>query len=246
MTEELPIYNRATNNIGNPPHAEAYCRCLAMEVERLARNDERAKIMKETPSPGPGETNNFALGNSFDLRFPIGRIIKMIQESKKDPLVISTARKIAMLATTGRKIRTEAERRRYILRGIHAWCRSNFAYVDDPANIEVIQTPNKMLRDLQIPPQLHMAMWKPIAKALGGNMPKPMIAGDSDEATTLVLSLAAAVGFDGLLLRFGGTDNVIHYVWGGIKTDKFYDIDALHPKFNEHYSTWLENVEVPV
>lgn len=46
MTDELPIYNRACNNIGDPPHAEAYCRCLAMEVERLAREDERQKIGK--------------------------------------------------------------------------------------------------------------------------------------------------------------------------------------------------------
>lgn len=46
MADELPIYNRACNNIGDPPHAEAYCRCLAMEVERLARNDERQKIAK--------------------------------------------------------------------------------------------------------------------------------------------------------------------------------------------------------
>lgn len=46
MTDELPIYNRACNNIGNPPHAEAYCRCLAMEVERLARLNERQKISK--------------------------------------------------------------------------------------------------------------------------------------------------------------------------------------------------------
>lgn len=46
MSDELPIYNRATNNIGDPPQAEAYCRCLAMEVERLARNDEREQIAK--------------------------------------------------------------------------------------------------------------------------------------------------------------------------------------------------------
>lgn len=46
MIDDLPIYNRATNNIGDPPHAEAYCRCLAMEVERLARDDERLKIGK--------------------------------------------------------------------------------------------------------------------------------------------------------------------------------------------------------
>lgn len=42
----LPIYNRATQNIGDPPHAEAYCRVLAMEVERLARDEERERIAK--------------------------------------------------------------------------------------------------------------------------------------------------------------------------------------------------------
>lgn len=46
MTDGIPIYNRATTNIGDPPHAEAYCRCLAMEVERLAREDERLKVVK--------------------------------------------------------------------------------------------------------------------------------------------------------------------------------------------------------
>lgn len=46
MSDDLPIYNRATKNIGDPPHAEAYCRVLAMEVERLARDAERERICK--------------------------------------------------------------------------------------------------------------------------------------------------------------------------------------------------------
>lgn len=241
------LFQRATQNIGDPPHAEAYCRCLAMEVERLARQDERTKIERQKP-PGPGETQHFKLPDQFDgIRFEIGRIIKMIQEAKTDPLVITTARKIAALATTGRKIRTDTERRLYTLRGIHSWCKRNFRYVDDPVNVEVIQTPNRMLRDLQIPPQLHMAMWKPIAKDMGGKLPKPVIVGDSDESATLVLALAAAVGFDSLSIRFGGAENVIHYAWGGVKLDgKMYNLDPLHEKFNKHHCTWLEDLAVPV
>jgi hypothetical protein len=239
------LFYRATQNIGDPPHAEAYCRCLAMEIERLAREDERAKIEKP---PGPGETRHFKLPDAFDgIRFEIGRIVKMIQEAKTDPLVITTARKIAALATTGRKIRTDAERRLYTLRGIHAWCKRNFKYVDDPAHIEVIQTPNRMLRDLQIPPQLHMAMWKPIAKDMGGKLPKPVIVGDSDEAATLALALAAGVGFSGLSIRFGGTDGTVHYAWGGVNLEgKMYDLDILHEKFNKHHSKFMDQIEVPV
>lgn len=245
MTEELPIYNRATNNVGNPPHAEAYCRVLAMEVERLARDDERAKSQA---TPKPGETRHFALPDKFDgIRFEVGRIVKMIQEARTDPLVIETARKIAVLSTSGRKMKDELDRRFYTLKGIHAWCKHNFVYVDDPAHVELIQTPNRMLRGLQIPPQLHMAMWKPIAKELGGKLPKPKIAGDSDEATTLVLALAAAVGFEHLMIRFGGTDGTIHYAWGGVSTDGYtYDLDILHPKFDDHHTKHLEDMEVPI
>jgi hypothetical protein len=239
------LFHRATQNIGDPPHAEAYCRCLAMEIERLAREDERAKIEK---SPGPGETRHFRLPDQFDgIRFEVGRIIKMIQEAKRDPLVIETARKIAALSTSGRKIKDDADRRFYTLKGIHAWCKEHFVYVDDPAHIELIQTPNRMLRGLEIPPQLHMAMWKPIAKELGGKLPKPKIAGDSDEAATLVLALLAAVGFEHLKVRCGGTEDVVHYVWGGVETDGYvYDLDILHPKFDHHYTKYLSDIEVPV
>lgn len=41
------IYHQATQNIGDPPHAEAYCRCLAMEIERLTREDERNRVIAE-------------------------------------------------------------------------------------------------------------------------------------------------------------------------------------------------------
>lgn len=44
------IYRQATLNIGDPPHAEAYCRCLAMEIERLTREDERQRIIAEIES----------------------------------------------------------------------------------------------------------------------------------------------------------------------------------------------------
>lgn len=74
MTDELPIYNRACNNIGDPPHAEAYCRCLAMEVERLARQDERLKISKvlceDCRNGVPKDTHGLHILRSDDIVVP--------------------------------------------------------------------------------------------------------------------------------------------------------------------------------
>lgn len=43
----MDIYEKAMMNIGDPPEAEAYCRVLAGEVERLTRKDERRRVIEE-------------------------------------------------------------------------------------------------------------------------------------------------------------------------------------------------------
>lgn len=161
-------------------------------------------------------------------------MIKMIQEAKSDPLVIATARKISAVTTSSRKAR-EGERDLLVLKGIHAWCKWHFEYVKDPVNVELIQTPNRMLRELEIPPQLHMLTWKPIAKVLGGKLPKPKMTGDSDESSILGLSLAAAVGIEPLRIMLGGHDGNIHYAWGAAYTaNRWWNIDILTPGFNKY------------
>lgn len=194
----------------------------------------------------PGETRLTKLPDSLDgIRFTVGRMVQMIKESRKDPLVITTARKIAGISLPGRKIQGDRTREWWILKGIHAWCRDRFQYVDDPVGVELIQTPNRMLRELDIPSQLHMAMWKPIGKAMGGKMPRPMMTGDSDESTTLVLALAAAVGISPLKVCLGGTQGTLHYAWGAARINgKWRNIDILSPKFDTHPSfDTLEDVE---
>lgn len=197
----------------------------------------------------PGEVNSIKVPDSAEgVRFTVSRMIKMIQEARKDPLVIATARKISALATSSRKAR-EGERDLLVLKGIHAWCKRHFEYVKDPVNIELIQTPNRMLRELEIPPQLHMLMWKPIAKDLGGKLPKPKMTGDSDESTIIGLSLAAAVGIEPLRVRLGGSDGTICYGWGAAKiAGKWWNLDILTPGFNKYPKGMqiLEEVDVPL
>lgn len=183
----------------------------------------------------PGEVNKTQLPDSFEgIRFTVGRMIKMIQEARKDPLVIATARKISAITTSSRKAR-EGERDLLVFKGIHAWCKKHFEYVKDPVNIELIQTPNRMLRELEIPPQLQMMMWKPIAKVLGGKLPRPKMTGDSDESTIIGLSLAAAVGIEPLRVRLGGYEGTICYAWGAAKlAGKWWNLDILTPGFNKY------------
>lgn len=199
--------------------------------------------------PMPGETRLSKLPDSLDgIRFTVGRLMEMIRESRKDPLVIATARKISALATSDRKIK-EGERDVWILKAIHAWCKAHFEYVKDSVNVEVVQTPNRMLRELEIPPQLHLLMWKPIAKELGGRLPKPKMTGDSDESTILVLSLAAAVGIEPLRIRLGGIEGTIFYAWGAANTaGKWWNLDILTPGFNKYPKNLqiIEEVDVPL
>lgn len=207
------------------------------------------KVITEDAALKPGEARRFPIPDSFDgIRFTIGRMVKMIEEARKDPLVIATARKIAALSITSRKPKNDDERNLLILKGIHRWCKENFVYVDDPVGIELIQTPNRMLRELEIPPQLHMLMWKPIAKALGGKLPRPMMTGDSDESATLVLSIAAAVGIRPLRIRLGGTGGTLHYAWGEVEINgKWRSIDILSPRFDTHPPFEnLEHLDVPI
>lgn len=197
----------------------------------------------------PGEVNRFPIPDQFDgIRFTVGRMIKMVQGARSDPLVIATARKIAALSIPGRKAKTDGDREVLILRGIHAWCHENFLYLNDPVNIELIQTPNRMLRELEIPPQLHMLMWKPIAKAMGGKLPRPKMTGDSDESSILGVSLAAAVGINPVRIRLGGSGGTLHYAWGSAYANgKWWDLDILTPGFNKHPSFEnVENMEVPI
>ena len=196
-----------------------------------------------------GEIERTKLPDGVDgIKFTVSRMIKMIQEGRKDPLVISTARKISALSTGDRKF-SEVDRAEHQLRGIHAWCRANFSFVRDPVGIELIQTPNRMLRELEIPPQLHKAIWRQMGNvSVISKMPKPKMTGDADEATVISLSLAAAIGIDPLRIRLGGTDGTIHTCWGAAHTGgKWRDLNILEEKFGSRGPVkMLGEIDVPI
>lgn len=221
--------------------------------ESLIRQIKEAEHILPPPppeaSPGPGETCATKLPDSFDgIRFTISRMAQYIQDGRKDPLVIATARKIAALSNTGHRPTGPRERLRHF-RAIHAWCVSNFAFVSDPVNIELLQTPNRMLRELQIPTLLQRAIWGPLRKQdWSPRCPAPKMTGDADEATVISLALAAAIGIEPLRIVLGGTEGTAHTCWGAARiVDDWVSLDVLHPKFGGHQKVLeIEHLDVPL
>lgn len=218
--------------------------------------------MSDMPLPGQHEVQRTALPDSFDgIRYEIGRIVKYIQDGHKDPAVISMAQKIAELAAgTARQLKRKVNKdtRELIwLEGIHAWCHANFEHVSNPAGVELLKTPQRMMRELEIPEALSRSVWEPIrdqmASAAGKDpaklkLPSPKITGNSAMAGCLLLTLAAAVGITPIRLRFGGTDGTLHYAWGSVyDQDRWHDVDILLPKFGRALKfDCYENMEIPL
>lgn len=219
-------------------------------------------MVKDDKVPGPGEFKRHRFPDGFDgIRYELQRMVKFIQEGRKDPLVIETARKVAELAADasrqiGRDVTVE-KRPLIQLEALHAWCRDNFVYMADPVAVELIQTAPRQLRRLEFPEELTSGFWTPIQKLAAAKarvdvgtltMPKPKMVGDSDEAVIISLALAAALGIEPLKMRLGGQNKAIHYVWGAAYADgKWRDFDILHEKFDEQAPIeLLDEMEVPL
>lgn len=218
--------------------------------------------MSDTKIPAPGETLRTPIPDTFDgIRYEIGRLVKYIEEGHKDPAVIATAQKIAALAAgTARQLKRKVNRdtRDLIwLEGIHAWCHANFEHVSNPANVELLKTPQRMIRELEVPEQLSRAVWEPIRDQMAAaaakdpaklKLPAPRITGNSALAACLALTLAAAVGITPLRLRFGGAGGTLHYAWGSANADgRWTDVDILLPKFGKALKfDCYEVVDIPI
>lgn len=229
--------------------------CQSEEVMKVGMNLERE-------IPGPNEVIRTSIPDSLTgIRYEFGRLVKYIIEGSKDPLVISTAQKITGLAMgTARQLKqkvTEKTRDLIAIKGIHAWCHANFEPVSNPANVEVIKTPARMLRELEIPEEIARAMWEPIKDAMAkdsGKDPakltfqKPKITGNSAMATCLILTLALAVGITPMRMRLGGAGGNIHYIWGNVWVDdRWYDVDVLVQEIGKHKEfEQYETCDIPV
>lgn len=222
----------------------------------------------DAPAPAAGQIVRTSLPDTFDgIRFEIGRMAKYVAEARRDPVVIDAAR---MAASQWAKIVEQLSQeegdpvdvhnnKTIALEGIDIWCRSHFVYQNDPAGIELLQTPRRMVRYTRMPREVLAHFMEPFYRALEQENPSfdrarvapaPVFSGDCDEGATIVCAMAAALDITPVSFAFGGNDETLHHTWARVKADgTWYDSDITEPTFRlgdrsnfDHY----EEYEVPL
>lgn len=185
----------------------------------------------EAAPPASGEVIRTALPDDFDgIRFEIARMSKYVKHSATDPFMKAVSAEICgshveMAGRMGLGAEVEASDPRAVaIEAIEAWCREHFVYVNDPVGIEVIQMPRRMIKQTMIPPEVILGVIAPVTDAMRESfgakvdeyVPAGIAAGDCDELSTGMISVAAAapVEIRPLRFRFGGNQETLHHVWG--------------------------------
>jgi len=225
---------------------------------------ERRKAI-DAPAPGVGQIVRTALPDTFDgIRFEIGRMAKYVVEARRDPVVIDAARMAA--SQWGRIVAELSERdgnpvevhnnKTIALEGIDLWCRAHFCYQNDPAGIEMLQTPRRMIKSTQMGREVLLHMMEPFYKALEAENPnfdrrtlppQQIFVGDCDEAATIVCAMAAAIDITPVAFAFGGDGGTLHHTWAKVQADgEWYDSDVTEPTFRlgdksrfDHYEEYM-------
>lgn len=104
----------------------------------------------------------------------VARMRVLINSAIRNPLVVESAHDIALTAPIRDNVR--------IAIAIRDWLARNFAFVRDPVAVELIRTPEYMLRQLQV---------------------RRVISGDCDDAAVLGCALGKAVGIQCKLVTVG-------------------------------------------
>lgn len=217
-----------------------------MPIQKFDRSVLGKSATLTSPPPKRGEHYRTRVSDTWDgIRFELGRMVEIVKHSIGDPLVVDTAKFIIA------GIEDPDQRRNpiAILAAQYDWIRGCFQYVSDPVGLEVVQTPQRMLRMGRIPSQIMGAILSPIFAArngrdLGDVSPHEIvpvaakIMGDCDEASVLCATLPAAVGIR-TRFRLGGSEGMegYHHVWA--QADPYgtgawgYDMDPTEKEYDE-------------
>lgn len=238
---------------------------LGRGLRRETTLSQATQSALNAPPPRDGEIRRTALPDTFDgIRFEIGRMIGYVKAAVNDPIVKRhTAEICSIAAQMNGPSMGKAEERDQALQAIDDWCREHFVYVNDPPNVEVLQTPRRMVKATRVPPDVIRAIIDPFYEAMtavatpqavDAYEPPGLCSGDCDEGGALYCAQCATAPckepIRPLRFRFGGHDGTLHHVWSSVGCgDKMVDADLTEPGFRlgdfsrfEHY----EEVEIPL
>lgn len=213
----------------------------ASGTRRQSSVRQMSKSALESPPPEAGEVIRTALPDTFDgIRFEIGKMVNYVKHAANDPFMVEHASSIvegfARRAEMGGVSLSGVDPRGLAMEAIEGWCRDHYSYVNDPPNIEIIQTPKRMVKQTMIPEAVTRDIMEPVLgameNALGARVREykfpGMTSGDCDEGSTLMNAncaawkgdagtLAARQGLGGSIrpirFRFGGNGGTLHHVW---------------------------------
>lgn len=175
----------------------------------------RMGVRADAPGPREGEVIRTRVPDTMEgIRFEMSRMVRSVQESVGDPVVVDAARMILLASSPKNRISE--------LGAIFGWAKAHFHYVSDPINKEYMQSARRMVRQTQVPRAMLARILSPIystakngvVQMSGAEMrgPLPKAIGDCEEAAVFTASLAGAVG---ILPRFryGGKGKSLWHAW---------------------------------
>lgn len=189
-------------------------------------------------------------------RFSVDRMIKGVQDCRKDEVMIDFARQIgtrfaAMVAhfsgQDGNNV-SPHNNKTLFLEGIDIWCRANFSQQDGGRGPST-QKARDVIEHVMAPWYEAMELDDP-SKYRGSLTPPPAYVGDSVDATILMLGACACLEIQPLMFRFGLENGEPVHVWGRVMADgHWYDSDISDAslklgqaqKFQKY-----EDVEIPL
>jgi hypothetical protein len=193
---------------------------------------------------------------SSKLKFSVERMVKMVQNARKDHLMIDFARQIstrfadmvAHFSALEGNPQSAHNNKTLFAEGIDIWFRAYFAEGADlrgPTTTSAIQ----VIEHVMTPWYEAMAMDDP-SKYRARLTPPPVFMGDYVDAVALELGACACMEIQPLQFRFGMENGEPVHVWGRIYADgKWYDSDISRLDFKlgdrmDFSST--EDVEIPL
>lgn len=246
-----------------------------MAVRKMSRSALTA------PPPESGEIIRTALPDTFDgIRFEIGKMLNYVKHAARDPFMITHTKGVVgdYVAQAERQAEMRGQSlgnvdpRSIAIEAIESWCREHYVYVNDPPNIEIIQTPKRMIKQTMIPDEVTREVMGPILEAMEEavgpsvrNYKMPgLTSGDCDEGSTIMNAQCAAwqgdadelVSIQGAAIgqirpvrfRFGGNGGTLHHVWARpYLGDQGVDCDLTEPAYTlGDYSKFEQYEELEV
>jgi hypothetical protein len=253
-------------------------------VSSTSRQTSVRKMSKGSLMSAPPETGQVirtALPDTFDgIRYEIGKMVNYVKAAAQDPFMIAHTKAVvdgysqaaASQAGMNGKTLEGIDPRNIAIEALESWCREHYAYVNDPPNIEVIQTPKRMVKQTLIPAEVTREVMAPIFEALTAALGPQvtqyevpgLTAGDCDEGSTLMNAHCAAWKPDSdellaimgtvapeirpIRFRFGGNGGTLHHVWARpYLGEQGIDSDLTEPTYGlGDYSKFEQYEEVEV